>query len=341
MRDLLEKLCMLPAVSGNEKALSYLVLEEVSPYCESAYIDRVGNVICEKKGNVTPKSKIMLAAHLDEVGFIITAITSEGLLKFSSVGGVDARIYPAKRVLINSKEPVLGVVGIVPTHLLSASEKTAAISEDSLYIDIGASSLEEAQRLVSIGDVGVPDESFCELSGGKIIARALDDRCGVAILTELLKGEVACDITVCFTVMEEVGCRGAQMLAPQIAPQISVVLDSTTACDINGVDEENSVCTLGCGAAVSFMDRGCIYDRELYSVIMKTAEEKNLPAQPKRAVAGGNDSSAISKSAGGVRAAAISLPCRYLHTSSCVIDYSDMKSTLKLVREILEPFSRL
>lgn len=341
MKEILKSLCAPIAVSGDEKALAMAIKKEVEPYCESVKIDRAGNLICEKKGKVTPKSKIMLAAHTDEVGFIITNITRDGLLKFATVGGIDARILPAKKVTICGKEPIYGVIGIVPTHLLSGDAKNAVVSEENLYIDIGVDSKEEAEKLVCLGDVGTLSGDFVAFGQDRILARALDDRCGCAVLIKLLKSEVACDITVCFTVQEEIGCRGAFMVAESVKPEIAIVIDSTTACDIQDVPEEKSVCSLGGGGVVSFMDRGCIYDKELYKLVMETAEQNNIPAQAKRAVAGANDSSSIHKANGGVRTTAISLPCRYLHTPGCVINYLDLESVYNLVSAILEPFSQL
>lgn len=341
MKGILKRLCTPVCVSGDEMSLAKQILSEVSPYCESAEIDKAGNVICTKKGKTTPKSKIMLAAHLDEVGFIITNITDDGLLKFASVGGIDARIWPAKKVVINCSEQIYGVIGIVPTHMLSGDSKNAVLGEDELYIDIGAENKKEAEALVSLGDMGTLCGEYREFGENGILARALDDRAGCAILISLLKGEVPCDITVCFTVQEEVGCRGAQMVTEQVKPDIAVVLDSTTACDLDGVPDEKSVCNLSLGGVVSFMDRGCIYDRELYKIIIETAKEKGIPAQSKRAVTGANDSSTIHKTAGGVRTAAISLPCRYLHTPGCVINFTDLEATKNLALAVLEPFSKL
>lgn len=341
MKEILKRLCAPVCVSGDEMSISKMIYDEVLPYCETVEIDKAGNVICTKKGKIAPKSKIMLAAHLDEVGFIITNITEGGLLKFASVGGIDARIWPAKKVVINSKEQIYGVVGLVPAHLLSGDSKTAVLSDDALYIDIGAESKKEAEQLVSLGDMGTLCGDFCEFGENRILARALDDRAGCAVLVSLLKSDVPCDITVCFTVQEEVGCRGAQMVSEKVKPEIAIVLDSTTACDLAGVSDEKSVCNLSLGGVVSFMDRGCIYDRELYKIIIETAKEKEIPAQSKRAVAGANDSSAIHKLCGGVRTAAISLPCRYLHTPGCVINYTDLEATRNLVAAILEPFSKL
>ncbi|MEE1279909.1 MAG: M20/M25/M40 family metallo-hydrolase [Oscillospiraceae bacterium] len=341
MKEILKKLCAPIAVSGDEKNLAQMIRAEVLPYCESVRLDRAGNLICEKKGKIAPKHKIMLAAHTDEVGFIITHITEGGLLKFTTVGGIDARILPAKQVTICARKPVYGVIGIVPTHLLSGEAKTSVISEENLYIDIGAESRKAAEELVSLGDEGTLSGDFTKLGDGHILARALDDRCGCAALIKLLQSEVPCDITVCFTVQEEIGCRGAHMVTETVAPDIAIVIDSTTACDIQDVTYDKSVCNLGKGGVVSFMDRGCIYDKELFNIIMKTAKESGIAAQEKRAVAGANDSAAIHKLCGGVRTAAVSIPCRYLHTPACVIKYSDLEAVYDLVSAILPRFAQL
>ena len=174
------------------------------------------------------------------------------------------------------------------------------------------------------------------MSGEKSLARALDDRAGCAVLIQLLKSDLPCSVTAVFTVQEEIGCRGAQIASSAIKPDIAIVVDSTTACDLNDIADDKTVCSLGCGGVVSFMDKGCAYNRELFSLIMETAEKNHIKAQVKRAVAGANDSASIHKIAGGVKTAAISLPCRYLHSPNCVIAAEDLESVYKLVFLVLE-----
>ncbi len=342
MIELLKKLCAPIGVSGNEAAVRAVIEEEIKPYCDKLYTDRAGNLIAEKKGKKEPRSKIMLAAHMDEVGFIITNITSSGLLRFSSVGGIDPRGFIGKRVAVCGKAILVnGVIGAVAPHLLSKENATKVLKDDELYIDIGAQSKSEAQELVSLGDTGVLVGDFSVLGGGKILARALDDRAGCAVLTKLLKSESEYSFTAVFTVQEEIGCRGALIAASALKPDIALVLDSTTACDLNDIPDDKTVCSLGEGGVVSFMDKGCAYDRELFSLIMKTAQDKGIKAQVKRAVAGANDSASIHKIAGGVKTAAISLPCRYLHTPNCLIDSNDLESVYELVCEVLEGVKEL
>lgn len=342
MTNLLKKLCEQIGVSGRENNVCEFIKAEVSPFCDKIYTDRAGNLICEKKGKKPSKNKVMLCAHMDEVGFIITSIRDDGLLKFSLVGGMDERLFLGKRVTIASdNKAVFGCVNIVPTHLLSDAQKAKVPSISELCIDVGAENKGEAEVLVSIGDTGVLSGDFERLENGRILARALDDRCGCAVLISLLKEELEHDLTVCFTVQEEVGCRGAQMCAEKIKPDIALVIDSTTACDIQNIPSESTVANLEKGGVVSFMDGGCIYDRELFELIMKTAEEKNIPAQLKRAIAGANDSASIHKCCGGIKTAAISLPCRYIHSAGSVVSESDLYSTFNLVKAVLPKICEL
>ncbi len=342
MTNLLKKLCTQIGVSGRENAVCDFIKSEVSPFCDKVYTDRAGNLICEKKGKKPSKNKVMLCAHMDEVGFIITSIRDDGLLKFALIGGMDERLFLGKRVSIVSENKIVyGCVNIVPTHLLSEGQKTKVPSISELCIDVGAENKVEAEALVSIGDTGVLSGDFERLENGKILARALDDRCGCAILVSLLKEELEYDITVCFTVQEEVGCRGAQICAESICPQIALVIDSTTACDIQNIPSESTVANLEKGGVVSFMDGGCIYDRELFNLIMKTAEENKISAQVKRAVAGANDSAGIHKCCGGIKTAAISLPCRYIHSATSVVSENDLYSTFNLVKAVLPKMCEL
>ncbi len=342
MIDLLKKLCAPIGVSGDEGAICALIENEIKPYCDKVYTDKAGNLIAEKKGKKEPKGKIMLAAHMDEVGFIITNITDSGLLRFACVGGIDPRQFIGKRVVICAKNGgVDGVIGAVAPHLLSKESASKVLKDDELYINIGAESKEDALSLVSLGDTGTLVGDFTIMAGGKILARALDDRAGCAVLIKLLKSELDYSVTAVFTVQEEIGCRGALIAASAVKPDYAIVLDSTTACDLNDIPDDKTVCSLGHGGVVSFMDRGCAYDRELFSLVMQTAKDEKIPAQLKRAVAGANDSASIHKIAGGVKTAAISLPCRYLHSPNCVIDSKDLDSVYSLVAAILPKIATL
>lgn len=327
MTELLKNLCAIPAVSGREDRLREFVLREVSPYADCS-VDRNGNIICFKKGKKSTVKKVMIDAHMDEVGIIVSSITSDGFIKFKTVGGIDTAVMLCRRVIF--EKGVLGVVGMKPVHLSSADERKRYPDKDSLYIDIGASSKEDAERLVSVGDTAVFESEVC-LMGDRIKARAIDDRAGVACLIAMLKKDSEYDFYATFTVQEEVGCRGARTAAYSVDPDAAIVLEATTAADLHDVGEENRVCVLGDGPAVSFMDKATLYDRKLFNAAL----ESGLKCQIKQYVSGGNNSGAIHLSKCGVPTIAISLPCRYIHSPSCVADINDLNAMLSLAEEML------
>lgn len=329
MLELLEKLTEIAAPSGSEGGVADFLQKELAPYAELR-IDALGNLIAFKKGAARPKRKLMLAAHMDEVGFIVTAVTPEGLLRCTPVGGIDPRIVAGRRVLVG-KNRVPAVFGMKVLHLTEGDEKNAVPPIEKLFLDIGASSKEEAEKAVQPGDTAVFDSDFVRFGDGFLKARALDDRMGCAILAELVKRPIPFDCTFVFTVQEEVGARGAKAAAFAVAPEAAIVIESTTAADIAGVPAENRVCCLGRGPVLSFIDRGTLYDRGLYELALSVAKKDGIACQLKLAAAGGNDAASIHISGKGVRTLAVSLPCRYLHSSACVIKWSDAEETLRLV----------
>lgn len=328
---LLERLCTAQGISGDEGTVREMILEEITPYAESVTVTPLGNIIAEKKGAQRAKTRLLLNAHMDEVGMIVTGITKEGLLRFTPVGGIDRRILPGKSVMVAGSIP--GVIGAKPIHLLEGDEREKAPSLDSLTIDIGALSQEEAEKLVSPGD-SVTFVSLFDTAHGMIRSRAIDDRAGCAILIDLMKKELPYDCTFVFAVQEEVGLRGSKTAAFAAKPEAAIVVESTTAADIAGVDPDKQVCRVGKGPVLSFMDRATIYDRPYFQLAQKLAKENEIPCQVKEAVAGGNDAGAIHVSRGGVRTAAISLACRYLHAPVGMISQEDFHHAEALVEKL-------
>lgn len=328
---LLERLCTAQGISGDEGAVREMILEEITPYAESVTVTPLGNIIAEKKGAQRAKTRLLLNAHMDEVGMIVTGITKEGLLRFTPVGGIDRRILPGKSVMVAGSIP--GVIGAKPIHLLEGDEREKAPSLDSLTIDIGALSQEEAEKLVSPGD-SVTFVSLFDTAHGMIRSRAIDDRAGCAILIDLMKKELPYDCTFVFAVQEEVGLRGSKTAAFAAKPKAAIVVESTTAADIAGVEPDKQVCRVGKGPVLSFMDRATIYDRPYFQLAQKLAKENEIPCQVKEAVAGGNDAGAIHVSRGGVRTAAISLACRYLHAPVGMISQEDFHHAEALVEKL-------
>jgi len=233
-----------------------------------------------------------------------------------------------RQVKIGGK--INGVIGGKPIHLLSKDESKKLPKADDLYIDIGAYSKEEALSVVNIGDRAVISSEIAEMEG-KIKAKAIDDRVGCAILIDLLTKESEYDFYASFSVQEEVGLRGAKTAAYTINPDSALVLEATTAADISGVPRDRRVCVLGQGPAVSFMDKATVYDRTYYQAALNSG----IPCQTKAAVAGGNNSGAIHLSRDGIRTLAISVPCRYIHSASCVTDKNDCEKALKLAKYMI------
>lgn len=322
---MLKELCQLNGTSGNEDKVREYIINHID--CDYE-IDNLGSVIVKKGNNIG----LSINAHMDEVGFIITGITDDGYLRFSTVGGIDPRVCLDRVVMLENGTK--GVIGDKAFHLLGADEKTKCPSFDNLLIDIGATSKEEAENVVSLGDFAYFDSDYIEFGDGFIKAKALDDRIGCLLMLELIKENVSA--IYCFNVQEEVGLRGAKCTAESTKPEIAIVLESTTAADLDGVTGADKVCVLGNGPVVSFMDNRTIYDKVLYQLAMDTAKEIGIPVQTKTAVAGGNDAGAIQTASGGTRVIAISLPTRYIHSGASVVKKSDIDATRKLLKELIK-----
>ena len=328
MMDLLEKYCKIAAVSGDEYRLRNAIIEDIKDYADSIEIDPLGSIIVFKKGEKRAKRKVMLDAHMDEIGLIITSVTEQGYLRFDTVGGIDNKVLFGKRVKIRN---VSGVIGGCAVHLLDSSDKDKVQPYDKLFIDIGASSREQALEYVDIGETAVFDTGY-SLIGDKIAARALDDRFGCAVLVDMIQKPLKFDMWFTFTVQEEVGCRGAKCAAYAVDPDFAFVIESTTAADLHDVPPDKAVCVLGQGAAVSFMDNGTLYDRDMYKFVLDNCRKNNIAIQLKTAAKGGNNASAVHLSRKGVRTCAISLPCRYIHSQYCVAHKNDVTALQNAVK---------
>ncbi len=329
---MLKDLCLINGTSGDEGAVRDFIIEQIKYYCEYS-VDALGSIIAFKKGRKTPAKKVSFNAHMDEVGFIVTGITEEGYLRFSTVGSIDSRVCIDRVVTVGNG--VKGVIGDKAFHLLSEDERKQCPSIDKLLIDIGATTKEEAEKAVSLGDFAYFDSDFREFGDGFIKCKALDDRIGCMLLIELIKSELEYDTYFCFNVQEEVGLRGSKCTSFAVQSDISIILESTTAADLDGVSGDKRVCVLKNGPVISFMDRRTIYDKELYKLAIDTAKENSIPAQTKTAIAGGNDAGAIQLSGKGSRVLAISLPSRYIHSASSVVNKLDIENTRKLIGKLL------
>lgn len=333
MTELIKELCALCGTSGDEDIVRDFIISKL-PADVQYRVDALGNLIVEKKGREAPKNKVMLAAHMDEVGFIVNYITSDGYLRISAVGGINPETVIGRQ--LQFKNGTRGVIGTKAVHQQTESEREKPVKISSMLLDIGAKNEAQALERVLPGDCAYFTGEFLEFGSNNdmLKSKALDDRAGCTVMIEMINSDLPYDATFVFTVQEEIGTRGARAAAYSVAPDYAIVLETTTACDFSGNEGEKRVCEVGKGAVVSYMDNGTIYSRNLYRMAFDKAREKNIPCQTKTVVAGGNDSGAIHVSAGGIETVAISAPCRYLHSPACVLSKKDMKAVSDLAYEM-------
>ena len=337
---LLERLSNAFGPSGDEGEVRKLIAEAIRPHVAEFQVDALGNVLARKPGNGYPL-RVMLDAHMDEVGFMITYIEPNGLLRFGTVGGLDPRMLSGKRILVG-RSRVAGVIGLKPVHLATKDELTRVANVQDLAIDIGAEDGDEAGQWVSVGDYAVFDTYFGQLGkvssdgrSGRVKGKAFDDRVGCAVLVETLTGNYRVEVVGAFTVQEEVGMRGAHVAAFFAEPDLAVVLEGTVADDLPGEEGPPPSTRLGHGPAITLMDRSFVADRRLVDWLIETAEAEDIPYQFKRPNVGGTDGGAVNRSRAGVPTVALSVPCRYIHAPVAVMDLSDFWYTVELLRAAL------
>ena len=340
MLNTLKTLCALNGVSGDEGEVREYIMSRAKAHATELFSDAMGNLIAFKKGKKTPDKKIMLCAHMDEVGVIVTRITDEGFLKFACIGGIDRRVIIGKPVYIG-KERVFGLIANRAIHLVKPEDREKAPQVDELYIDIGAKNREEAEKRVARGDTGAFDGQILEFGDGFVKAKAIDDRLGCAVLLHLLESDLPVDCWFAFTTQEEVGMRGAYGAAFKVAPDIALIVEGTTAADLPSVKGEKKVCCVGKGAVIPFMDGATIYDRDLYKMLTQLAEKNDIPWQTKTFISGGTDGAAVQRSRAGVKTAGIAAPIRNLHSPACVGKSSDFDHVLKLAGLFLEEMANI
>lgn len=338
MLDTLKTLCYLSGVSGFEDEVRDYILERCLPHADSITTDPMGNLIVYKKGAKEAPRKLMVCAHMDEVGLIVTGVNEEGYLRFAPVGGIDRRVLIGKKVFVGN-DRIPGIIGIKPIHMVKGDESKSVPKVDELYIDIGAADKETAEKIVTLGDYCCFDDTVVEFGDGYLKAKAIDDRVGCAAMLKLIESELPCDVTFVFTVQEELGCRGATVAARTVEPEVALVLEGTTATDLPGIDEAKRMCTAGEGIVIPFMDGGTIYDRKLYAILTALAEEAGIKWQTKRRIAGGTDGAAVQRSCAGVHTAAVSCAVRNIHSPVSIVKSSECDDLLALAKLFIEKFA--
>ncbi len=338
MLDLIKNLCLIDGISGREHFVRDYIISEIQDFADDINVDPLGNLIVFKKGEKRATKKVLLDAHLDEVGFIVTCINADATLSFECVGGISTSVLAGRAVSVGESK-INGVIGVTPVHLLTTDKKAELPDVKALSIDIGANSKEEAEALVKIGDMACFKSEFVSYGDGYIKSKALDDRAGCAILINMIKSKLPYDMYFSFSCGEEVGLGVAGAAVYHVKPDYAIVVETTTAADLAGVENRKNVCKLGDGAVISFMDRRTVYDKALFDRAFEIAKKNNIKLQTKTMVAGGNNAGVIHTSAGGVKTVAISIPCRYLHSPSCVVKVDDIFETEKILRALSEEFA--
>lgn len=330
----LKELCAIRGVSGDEGRVRDYIRRMVEPYATSIKVDRIGNLIVHKKGTVENGRHIVIAAHMDEVGMIVRGINENGLISYSTVGGIDPRTIVSKPVRIGDNE-VPGVIGAKAIHLQRGAECDTVLPHNELYIDIGAADKASAERLVEVGDFISFESRWVEFGDGMVKSRALDDRIGCMVMMSILEGEYPCDVTCVFTVQEEPGTRGAMAAAYTVASDAAIILEATAANDMGDPDEPQKVCCVKQGVAISFMDKASLVCTPLFDRMRDLAIENQIPWQIKSGITGGNDAGPFQRLGGARSTCVLSTPTRYIHSPSCVAAFADIEAQYRLVEAFL------
>jgi endoglucanase len=334
---LLKKLSETPGAPGFEDKISELIISEITPLVDSISIDNMGNIHAFKKGKTN--KKVMLAAHMDEIGFIVTHIDDNGFLKFAPLGGFDPKTLTAQRVIVHGKKDVVGVMGSKPIHVMTPEEREKKVKLTDYFIDLGRSK-EEVENLVEIGTPITRQRELIEM-GECVNGKSLDNRISVYVLIEMLKSlknkELPFDTYAVFTTQEEVGLRGAQVATIQIQPDIAFAIDTTIAFDLPGSTSSDYVTKLGKGPAIKIMDASVVTNPRLVAFMKQTADTANIPWQPEILQAGGTDTAMLQKMvAGGAIAGAVSIPTRHLHQLIESSHKKDVEHAVQLLTAIIE-----
>ena len=334
----LKTLTEINAPAGHEQPIRRALLEELKAKGHNPYIDKMGNVIVVKEGNgPVPRKRVMVSAHMDEVGLIVTGHTDGGFLKVNQAGGIDPRVLISKRVLVG-EDNIPGVIGAVAIHLQSAAERARVMGYRDIAVDIGAIDKKEAERKAPIGTYISFDTPYVEYGEGFACGKAFDDRVGCWTILRLLEEDLPCDLVAAFVSEEEVGCRGASGAAFAQEPDIGIVLEGTTCNDLGDIPEVSQVCKAGQGVAVSFMDGSSIANRDLFKKALEVGAKEGIAHQVKASVSGGNDGGVIQRAREGIPVVVLSVPCRYIHSPSTVVNLSDVESQFELCRALLKTF---
>jgi tetrahedral aminopeptidase len=334
--SLLKKICEAPGVPGYEARIREIIVKEVSPLCDSLEIDNMGNVFAFKKGKSSDKTA-MVAAHMDEIGFMVTHIDDKGFIRFNTLGGFDPKTLTAQRVVVHGKKDLVGVMGSKPIHVMSPDERNKVAKITDYFIDMGMPK-DEVVKYITIGDPITRERELIEM-GECVNCKSIDNRVSVFILIETLRRikTPAYDFYGVFTVQEEVGIRGANVAAHRINPDFGFGLDTTIAFDLPGAQAHEMVTKLGEGTAIKIMDASAICDYRMVDYMKKTAEKNDIKWQPEILTAGGTDTAGVQRMGkNGAISGAVSIPTRHLHQVIEMAHKKDIEASIDLLQACLE-----
>jgi endoglucanase len=344
--DLLSELCRTAGGPGREERIREIMVRELKPLVDQIDVDRMGNVVATRKPRPASKRKgeprrLMLSAHMDEISLMVTHIESNGFLRFTTLGGFDAKTLTAQRVWVHGKKDVLGLIGSKPVHIMAAEERTKLPKIESLFIDLGMTK-SRVERIVSVGDLITRERDFVQI-GDSVSTKSLDDRVGCFVMIEAVRKarRHGVEVVAVATTQEEIGIRGAQVAAQHLNPDLGIALDVTLANDLPGASEQDAITRLGQGAAIKIMDSSVVCDFRVVDALRDLAEKKRIPFQMEVLPKGGTDTSAIQRAGRGAPAGCISIPCRYVHSVIEMCHKKDVQAAVDLLAAFIAQADRV
>ena len=342
VKKLLATICNAFGPSGNEEEIRQILRKELEKYATEVHVDKLGNILFYHRGK-KGYPRIMLSAHMDEVGFIVTFLENEGFLRFETLGGITNSILPGQRVLFHGdKGDLKGIVGTKPPHIMTPEEQSKITPVEDLFIDIGAESADAARKKgADVGMMGVFDVEFADLGGGYVRGKALDDRAGCTVLAEVFKAlkDSPYNIVAVGSVQEELGLRGARTATWQVDPDYGLALEGTFAADVPGTRPDRMSSRLKSGPVVTFMDKTVFTHPTVLKTLIDVGKKKSIPFQFKKVPVGGTDAGAIHLTKAGVPSGTIAVPCRYIHGPAAIAHMDDLKNTIALAIEFVKAIS--
>lgn len=339
---LLEKLSNAFGPSGSEEDVAGLLRRELESFADETLVDKLGNMLFYHNGK-KGYPRVMLSAHMDEIGFLITFVEETGFLRFDTIGGITNLVMPGQRVLLRGEKCyVKGIIGTKPPHLMTPEEQAKIIPKEDLFIDIGADNLAHAkEKGVDVGTMGVFDVEFVDLGDGYYRGKALDDRAGCTVLAEVFKGlkDSPYNVVAVGSVQEELGIRGARTAAWQVDPDFGLALEGTFVSDVPTTRPDRVSSKIKGGPVVTIMDRTAFTHPKVLRTLINVAKVKSIPFQFKQVPVGGTDAGAIHLNKAGVPTGTVAVPCRYIHGPVSILHVDDLKNSVRLVLEFVKAVS--